>query len=350
MDSCKLVRDTIFHRNTTNIRPFAFRSSYFAHLEYKNPALFAETSDLLASVPEDTWWMHAAYSSVPTLPDFVPPESPIPDTTVDEWGTTWRRFHQMDFPLKDLGSLSHYEFPRVEPGDGRFEQYAEQFKEWKDQYKIWFFGFVLFEKYTSLRGFENHLMDPYLNSSEHQQILDGIMAVNMAGLEQAVKCDFDAVCFGDDLGTQESLLLDPDVWRDRYKPRMKQMFDFTHKHDMDVWLHSDGNINEILPDLIEIGLDVVNPVQPQLFDIPALGQEYGGKLAFLGGIDVQYYLPCGTPEEIAEQYRLYDECLGGNNGGFIPCATNAILDDVPLENIMAITEILVARRQGTWTA
>jgi len=297
-------------------------------------------------VPVDICWVSGPYVTVPPPADFIAPDPPEEGKTIDEWGTIWQKVHQVGFPLADISALASYKFPEVKESDGRFEPSISRMKLMPDSYALFFFGFCLFERYTSLRGFENHLMDPYVNPKKHEIILERIMEFNIKALEQMVKTPVDGILFGDDLGSQEALLMAPDMWRQLYKPHMKKMFDFAHDHGIDVWLHSDGNTNQILPDLVEIGLNVLNPVQPQMFDIPELGKKYKNKLCFFGGLDVQYFIPKGTPQEMVEQYHLYHKHLGSDNGGYIPTITNEILSDAKIENFDAVVNELVKDRMG----
>ena len=344
MQSKQLVRDTIYRRNKTGLKPFCLPKRWLEHLEHKNPAIFKKICEQLDSVPVDICWISGPYVTFPPPADFTPPQPPSPECSVDEWGTTWKKVHQVEFPIKEISDLANYKFPEVTESDRRFDSCLARIQQMPDSYALFFFGFCLFERYTSLRGFENHLMDSYINPNEHKTILEKIMNVNMKALQQMVTLPLDGILFGDDLGSQESLLIAPDTWRKLYKPHMKKMFDYIHDHNIDVWLHSDGNINEILPDLIEIGLNVLNPIQPQMFDIPELGKKYKDKLSFFGGLDVQYYLPKGTPQQMIEQYHLYHKHLGSETGGFIPTITNEILEDAKLENFEVIVDRLVENR------
>ncbi len=344
MQSKQLVRDTIYRRNKSGLRPFCLPRRWLDHLEPKGPAIFKRICDQLDSVPTDIFWTSGPYVTFPPPADFTPPEPPSPECSVDEWGTTWKKVHQVDFPIKEITDLAGYKFPEVSEGDGRFDSYYARMEENADSYILFFFGFCLFERYTSLRGFESHLMDPYINPTEHKAILEAIMNVNMKVLEQMVKLPLDGVLFGDDLGSQGSLLMAPDMWRKLYKSHMKKMFDYVHDHEIDVWLHSDGSIGEIIDDLVEIGLNVLNPVQPQMFDIGELGTKYKDRLSFFGGLDVQYYIPKGTPEQMVEQYELYHTHLGGERGGFVPTITNEILDDARIENFEAVVDRMVKDR------
>ena len=114
------------------------------------------------------------------------------------------------------------------------------------------------------------------------------------------------------------------------------MFDLIHRGGADVWLHSDGNVSEIIPDLIELGLNVLNPVQPQSMDIDFLSSEYRSKLCFFGGVDVQGTLPHGTADDVRKEVRYLIKTLGNEDGGYIGGASHTILPDTPLENIKAL--------------
>jgi len=132
----------------------------------------------------------------------------------------------------------------------------------------------------------------------------------------------------------------PTHFREYLKPRLKVMYDLAHKHGKDVYIHSCGDNSPILADLIEIGLDVYNPFQPEPQDVYALKREYGKDLTFEGGIGTQVLLPFGTPEGIrAEIRRLKTEI--GKGGGFIISPTKPILPDVPTENAVACVEAIL---------
>jgi uroporphyrinogen decarboxylase len=113
--------------------------------------------------------------------------------------------------------------------------------------------------------------------------------------------------------------------------------DIIHSHGKDVWVHSCGNVEKIIPSLIEMGLDVLNPVQPEAMDLATLKQQYGDKLTFWGGISTQKALPYGTPAEVtAETCRVRD--LMSHNGGYILAPAQEIQGDVPAANILALIE------------
>jgi len=110
--------------------------------------------------------------------------------------------------------------------------------------------------------------------------------------------EIDGVLLGSDWGTQLDLIMSPDTWQEMIRPGEQREYDLVHSYEKDVWVHSCGNIEKVIPSLIEMGLDVLNPVQPEAMDLATLKKEYGDKLTFWDGISTQQALPFGTPEEV----------------------------------------------------
>jgi len=148
-----------------------------------------------------------------------------------------------------------------------------------------------------------------------------------------VELGVDMVWLGDDVGTQSSMLMSPDVWRRFFKPRMANLVASLKRINprVKVAYHSDGNIYAIIPDLIEIGIDVLNPIQPACMDPVLLKEQYGDKLCFWGSIDVQRTLPFGTPLDVRQEVITRIETLG-KGGGFILAPTHHVQLDTPLAN------------------
>jgi uroporphyrinogen decarboxylase len=187
-----------------------------------------------------------------------------------------------------------------------------------------------------LRGFNNALMDPYLCPDRFVQLRDLIIEFNLASIREQLGLGVDGIYFSDDWGTQRALLMNPDDWRKWYKPQYKRMFDAVHEGGAHAWMHLCGNVTSIIPDLIEIGLNVLNPVQPQAMDVNALADEFGGRLCFFGGVDVQGTLPHGTTLDVEREARHLINILGRYSGGYIGSTSHTILPDTPLENIVAL--------------
>jgi len=131
-----------------------------------------------------------------------------------------------------LIALKNYHFPDPE-APGRLREAKELVKENKEKYVLWFFGYSLFEKLWSLRGFENLLMDPYICPQKFINLRDRIMDFNRGIIQQFLTLDFDGVMVGDDLGGQKNLLMNPSMWRKYYKPCYKEMFDTIHAKGLD---------------------------------------------------------------------------------------------------------------------
>jgi len=265
------------------------------------------------------------------------------DRWQDEWGVIWNR--SID---KDIGTvencvlpeptLKNYVFPDPYSND-RFNGYKDFVEKNKDMFLVNAIGFSLFERAWTLRGMENLLMDMVLNPIFVEELLDRIVEYNLGIIEQAIKYDIDACYFGDDWGQQNGLIMGPDLWRKFIKPKIKKMYDRVHNANLAVMIHSCGDIKEIIPDLIEVGVNVLNPFQPEVMDVYEIKKKYGKHLAFWGGLSTQKILPYATPEKVKEESkRLINEI--GKNGGYIFAPAHAVPKDVPLENLIALLEIV----------
>jgi uroporphyrinogen-III decarboxylase len=148
--------------------------------------------------------------------------------------------------------------------------------------------------------------------------------------------------FGDDIGTQKAMLFSPDTWRTFLKPRLADIISEVRAINPGIKIayHSDGVIDPVIPELIEIGVDVLNPIQPASMDPARLAREYGDKLCFWGTIDEQYTLPFGTPEEVWAEVLSRLETVG-KNGGLILGPTHHVQLDTPLENFWAMRDTIV---------
>jgi len=148
----------------------------------------------------------------------------------------------------------------------------------------------------------------------------------------------DIVLAGDDMGTQQSTLFSPEVYRRLIKPRHKLLFDVIKtKPDLKMALHSCGSISSLLEDLIEMGVDAINPVQINAANMEPerLKEEFGDRLTFWGGIDTQKVLPFGSPDEVRREVRRIIDILG-RNGGYVLNSVHNIQSDVPPENVVAM--------------
>ena len=260
----------------------------------------------------------------------------------DQWGTGWEdNGHGAKcetYPFESgCEALAGYDFPDAHQA-GRFDEADERLKERGDKYVQSVVWFTLFERLWMLRGFENMLMDPYTDETEFSRLRDRIVEYNLAIIDQWTARNVDAVFFSDDWGSQRGLLMNPDDWRKHYLPSYKKMFDRVHAGGAHVWMHLCGNITAILPDLIDIGLNVLNPVQPQAMDVKALSREFGGKICFNGGVDVQGTLVRGTPDDVKLEVHDLVSLFGKFNGGYIGGTSHSVMPETPLDNVIAMYE------------
>ena len=187
--------------------------------------------------------------------------------------------------------------------------------------------------------FENMAGNPALIEELFEKITDYKTEV----AKRIVKLDFDAGHMGDDLGTQVGPFFSPDTFNILLQPMYKKLWSVYKDAGMHMMMHSCGCITKFLPDLIEAGLDVLEPVQPCM-DLPFIKKEYGRDLTFWGGIDTQDLLPFGTPEKVRRESAEVIRLLG-KGGGHIIAPSQEIMYDVPLENIVALVETIVEERE-----
>jgi uroporphyrinogen decarboxylase len=263
---------------------------------------------------------------------------------VDAFGVVWEEATPGEIGMANAPqylepNFEGYTFPPTRI-PGLFDNTPAQLEQHSDLYTMWSLGFSLYERAWSLRGMEPFLMDMACEPAFAHELMDRICEVNLDLIAQACEHPLDCIRFGDDWGAQRGLIMGPHFWREYIKPRMTKMIELSHRHGKTVFLHSDGDIREIIPDLVEIGLDILNPVQPDVMNIYDIKREFGKDLTFLGGVSVQHLLPhCSAEEVRAEIRRMIREI--GAGGGFIISPTHTLGPDIPLENLAVMVEELL---------
>ena len=226
-------------------------------------------------------------------------------------------------------------------GTGSYEVFAEELQRLRAETDCYVLVMIYgshFEKANAARGIEHFLGDMGGNQAFARRMLDKIIEKNVVMLENILSFpEIDGVLLGSDWGSQHGMLMSPDMWRSEIAPGERREYDMVHDAGKDVWLHSCGNIEAILDDLVEMGLDVLNPVQPECMDVYALKDRYRADLTFWGGISTQQTLPYGTPDEVRAEV---DQVVGTmrRGGGYITSPAQEIQSDVPLENMLALIE------------
>lgn len=257
----------------------------------------------------------------------------------DHWAIGWDIELSEGFlirarPLEKSPTLKGYNFPNPkEPY--LLNSLKETVEKYRDEYFILLDqGWTLFERAHCLRGFENLLMDFTLNKKFVGKLLDKITEYVISMAEEAIKLGVDGGYTGDDFGGQDGVLFSTKLWRKLFKPRYKEIWGVFKKANLPVFHHSCGDVRVIIPNMLEIGLDVLNPVQPQAMPIEELAKEYGRDLTFWGGISTQKTLPFGTKEEVEEEVLKCIKTLGRNNG-YIVGPSHDMTSDIPLKNFDA---------------
>jgi len=265
------------------------------------------------------------------------------NTWQDEFGVRWDRSIDRDIGNVRNQVLHEPDLDLIEFPDARdpakFAGLGDACRRGTDQGKALQFciGFSLFERAWTLRGMEALMLDMIERPHFVHALLDAICDYNVALVEGALGYPIDAVHFGDDWGSQRALLISPEMWRTFLKPRLARQYAAGKGAGKLVTIHSCGRVQELFPDLVEIGLDGFNPFQPEVMDVFELKRRYRGRLAFWGGVSTQELLPRATPDEVkAQARRLIREV--GEGGGYIIAPAHAIPGDAKPENILALIE------------
>ena len=183
-----------------------------------------------------------------------------------------------------------------------------------------------------LHGFEATLVDLAESRPEVYQLRDDLLQFNLDWLDRWLAHEYQGLHFADDWGSQTGLLISPRLWRSFFKPVYATMFAKVKKAGLHVWYHSDGNIIEIVPDLLELGVDVLN-CQVSTIGLDRL-RPFAGQLCFRTDLDRQHVLPFASPDGIRRHIIKMFDALGTSNGGIVACGD--ISEDVPLANVEAI--------------
>ncbi len=194
----------------------------------------------------------------------------------------------------------------------------------------------VFETAWYLHGMEDTLLDMAANEDYANALFDKIMQFPLRAGLNLIDCGVDMVWLGDDVAEQRGMLMSPAMWRKYFKGRYAQMFAAFKKKNRNVALayHSCGNCQDILDDMIEIGLEVLNPIQPLAMSPYEIKKRYGDRLTLFGAVDVQQLLPYGSPQEVIKTIREYRATLG-KSGGYILSPAHHIQSDTSLPNIQA---------------
>ena len=253
---------------------------------------------------------------------------------VDAWGVRWQggvaggqewqpeiMAYAVAHPLADLALLEQYRFP--DPEDPATMAGLLDGVDRKQSLVVGALPFLLFERAHLLAGMENLLLYMAMEPDRVWALLRRVADFQIRMVERYAEAGVEAIRATDDYGTQEALMVSPRMWRDLVKPELARICRAIKAAGLILFLHTCGRVVDIVPDLIEVGVDVLDPIQSLSNDLPALKREYGDQISFMGGVDTQYLLTRGTPAEIESTVRDRIRVMGAA-GGYIIGPDNRI--------------------------
>ncbi|MCK6629940.1 MAG: cobalamin-dependent protein [Anaerolineae bacterium] len=257
------------------------------------------------------------------------------------------------WPLKtatSLDDLKNYAWPNPDWWDFSPLPAVIQKLDAHDQYHLRFRIGSIFEIAWQLRGLQEFLMDLVTTPSIPLYIMDRLTDVYVENTRRVLELAgdrLDMVYFYDDVATQNSLMISRDMWRNYIRPRHARLIEVAKSFGLKVMYHCDGAIYPLVPELLDLGVDVLNPVQADAkgMEPPRLKAEFGDRLCFHGGIDIIKTLPRGTVEDVRNEVKERIQVLG-QQGGYVLASSHHIQSDTPLENVLAMYDLALRYDQG----
>lgn len=265
------------------------------------------------------------------------------------WGIKWKRvsnkfctYMEIDQPpLKDLRDVYSYRLPDID-GEPYYDELKTVYKYYGKQKAIIGGSVSIFENSWYLRGFQNFLTDLALGGKEVDLILDKVMDYNLELGYKIIDAGVDILYTGDDFGMQTGLIISYDMWKKYFFTRWAKLFEAFKRRNpkIKIAFHSDGNIKPIINDFIEMGLDILNPIQPDCMDPAEMKKNYGEKLSFWGTVDVQHTLSFGKPEDVEKElkHRLKNVAIGG--GLILGSTHNVQMSEKAVDNLLKFYEFM----------
>ena len=331
MDHRQWIEDTLAHHQT-DVVPYNFM--------FSPPALQLVRDYYGTDDVENALDLPIRMSGLVSLKPLYASPARYGDTIVDEFGVVWST-SEIDRgspigPCLAEADLSTYTFPSAS-AENRFDGLDRWCRRHRDHYRILWVG-DLWERATFMRGMQELLLDLSLHPVFVEELLQGLawhIIETMRILFE--RYEFEGIALSDDYGTQKSLLMSPGDWRHFVKPRLADIYRLAKEHGRTVFHHTCGDVSSIIGDMIEVGLDILHPVQPEAMDVYALKREFGKDVTFCGGVRTQDLLPTGTPEEVQAEVRRLRRYMGAG-GGYILEPGITVQADVPTRNIVAMIE------------
>lgn len=290
--------------------------------------------------------LHRTFSDPAAL---YPREELPTDTSFDDWGVG-HSFHpgcwhmtQMHHPLQGedvtADEILRYPMPRLDPGDTPALADRHSELRYAGLASMACMACTIWEASWYLRSMEDLMADMMAGDERATILLDRVTAISVARAEECTRAGADIIQLGDDIGMQQTTMMSPELWREWLKPRLAKVVAAakTLKPDVLVFYHSCGYVLPFVGELADIGIDILNPVQPECMDFAEVHRAAGGRLSFWGTIGTQRVLPFGTPDEVREAVTANLRVCGAA-GGIVIGPTHMVEPEVPWENLVAMKE------------
>lgn len=226
-----------------------------------------------------------------------------------------------DFPKQDINCV----LPDIQEPDGR--------------YRLGNWWFLLFERHWELRGMVNALTDYYEEPENVHKLFRALTDYYLETIELAHKnLKLDGIIVSDDLGTQTGPFFSPAIFKEFFKPYYKEIVKKIHSLNMHFWLHTCGNIEDLITDFIDIGIDVLHPIQKYTMDERKIAEKYGDKICIWAGFDVQRTIPYGSEEDVRKEVRFMIDTYYRPEGRLILTAGNGITADCKIESLFGLLD------------
>lgn len=275
----------------------------------------------------------------------------LPDgTTFDEWGIGhWAGgaagTYEKTFPplahVESVADVESFPVPIIEAGIA-----AEKARQYRERgYPVFGYAGSIYEWSWWLRGMEHFMMDLLSNARLAEAVVSKVAEYTKILALQSAAAGIDVLCFYDDAGMQKGMQIDPDLWRQFVKPQWRNVLESVRGEFPNAYffLHSCGNIEAIIPDIIEVGFDILHPIQPECMDFASIHRQYGREITLCATISAQKLFPFGTPDEIRAWVQRTRDCCAPENRAIL-CPSNMVQPETPWENIVAFAE--AARIRG----
>jgi uroporphyrinogen decarboxylase len=271
-----------------------------------------------------------------------------PDRYRDDFGCQWLAGEapHLEVPPLSSASLQNLSLPNL-CDDAHFQGALPFLDSHQDHFTFFGIAHGFFERGWCLRGMEEFLMDFIDHPGFVAELFEALTDLYLKVVDRIAEYDFDGIRFGDDWGAQSGMIMGAAYWRKLIKPGLKKIFERARDHDLTVMVHADGDIFEVIPDLIEMGVQILNPIQPETMNIVEIKREYGRHLCLNGGISTQFTLPFGSPQEIRDEVQACLRYLG-KGGGFFISPAKAIRPEVPMENAAVLIDAIVHQPGATF--